>query len=122
MRLPSAPMRGVLVDQPDAVRAAALERGVEIVDGEADVMNARARAWRRTCRSASPGDFGLQELDERRTGGQADDLRAVGVVERHVGQPEHVAIERDALVRALRTAIPMCAIVVPLRGRSLHGD
>ena len=30
-----------LVDEPNAVRAAALERAVEIVDGETDVMNAR---------------------------------------------------------------------------------
>jgi len=88
---------GGFVDESDTGGPASLESGVEIVDGEADVMDARTtllyeasdRRIRRFC---------LEQLDERFAGGESGDMRPVGVVERDFGQIEDVAVERQDLV------------------------
>src|SRR4051794_32538905 len=86
-----------LVDQSDARGPAAGEGVVQIVDGEADVMNAgppfREEPADRTVRRAA-----LEQLDERVAGGEARDQGAVGIVEGHLGQTEEVAIEGQDLV------------------------
>ena len=88
------------VDQRDIRRSAARERRVEVVDGEADVMDA--------------GSSLLEELRDRRSrvlrfeqfyecvaGREAGNAGAVAVVERRVGQAEHVAVEGDQCIDAL---------------------
>jgi len=86
-----------LVDETDAGGATAREGRVQIVDDEADVMNPRSSFgdelsdWR-------VRRVGLEQLDECVTGGESGDARSIGIVERHVGQLQHVAIEWKELV------------------------
>ena len=85
------------VDETDGRRATAREGRVQIVDDEADVMNAR------TSFSDELSDWrvrrvGLEQLDECVAGGKSGDARSIGIVERHVGQLQDVAIERKQLV------------------------
>lgn len=86
-----------IVDEANAGRLAALERTVKIINGETDVMD----SW------PSPGDEfadgrvwgpGFEQLDEGFSGHQAGDSRAIGIIERHVGHAEDVAIEWQDLV------------------------
>ena len=51
-----------LVDEPNAELAAAIERGVEVIDGKADVMDARA-PLRNKFADWRLGRFGLEQLD-----------------------------------------------------------
>ena len=88
-----------LVDEANAVRAAAIERRVEIVDGEANMVNARP-ALRDELPDRRIRRFGLQKLDERLAGREARDLCAVRVIERDLGQPEDISVERNAIVEA----------------------
>src|SRR5512146_543544 len=87
---------GRLVDQPQPMLPATGEGGVEIVDRKADVVDARAAL------GDEPGDwriggFRLEQLDERLAGREAYDARTVGIGQRDLGQPKHVAIERQTL-------------------------
>jgi hypothetical protein len=86
-----------LVDEPYARRSAPLESGIEVVDGEADVVNSRAAPS-----DESPdgrlGRLRFEQLDEGFSGTQASDPRAVGIVERHRGEIEDVAVEWQDLV------------------------
>ena len=86
-----------LVDQPNSRGAATLQGGVEIVDGEADVMDtgttfgdelADGRVW----------IFRLEQLDERFTGGETSDTGTVGVVQLDFGKSEQVAVEGENIV------------------------
>src|SRR5690348_11382719 len=86
-----------LVDEADAGGTAAVERAIEVVHLEADVMDA----------GPAPGDeladgalrrLALEELDERLAGGQPRDAGAIGVVQRHFGHAEDVAVEGQDLV------------------------
>ena len=84
---------GRLIDQPNSGGPAARERIVEVVDGEANVMDPRPpRVQKLGDRSARFPR--LEELNERLTGREPDDRRAVGVIERNDGESEDVAIER----------------------------
>ena len=98
MRLPSAPRRGVVVDEPDAGGAAALERRVQVVHDEADVMDA-GTAPRHEPTNRRIRRLGLEQLDERITGREPDNGGAIGVLERHFGQAEHIAVERKCLLQ-----------------------
>src|SRR5690242_7953778 len=86
-----------LVDEADARGAATGEGAVEVVHLEADVMDA----------GPAPGDeladgavrrLAFEELDERLAGGQPRDAGAIGVVQRHFGHAEDVAVEGQDLV------------------------
>ena len=74
---------GRLVDQPKAGGAAAREGTVEVVDGEADVMDAGA-AFGDELADGRVRILGLEQLDERVTGREAGDAGTVGVVERRL--------------------------------------
>src|SRR5581483_10653030 len=86
----------LFVDQADAELTAALEGSLEVVDGEADMVNSRP-AFRDEFPDGRVGDVGLEQLDERIPGREPGDAGAVGVVERDFGEAEHVAIKRDAV-------------------------
>ena len=69
----------------------------QVVDGEADVMNA----------GAAPGDeladrrvrgLRLEQLDQGVTGLESGDSCPIGVVERYFGQPQEVPIEGQDLI------------------------
>lgn len=110
--LPFGTNSGSLINQSNAGGAASFKGGDQVVDAKAHVMDSRAAllyepADRRIRR------FGLEELDERLTGGQASNPGSVGVVQRDLGEPEDVAIEgkdlvegadRDADVRDARSS------------------
>ena len=90
--LPLRPNAGRLVDQADSGGAAAIQGAVQICRRKADVMYAGA---------ASVDEFSdrrvrgcrLEQLDQSVAGAQAGNGGAVGVVERHNWQAEHIAVE-----------------------------
>lgn len=82
----------LFVNETHSGGAAAGQDDLEIIDGEAYVVNTLAPLgdelsdWRiRLLR--------LQELHQGVTGRQARDPGAIGVVQRHDGQAEHVPVE-----------------------------
>lgn len=80
------------VDEPDAGGSASTERAFDVVDGEADVVNARSAF------GDELADWGvvracLEQLDQGVAGREARDVRAIGVVEGNVGKLEDVAVE-----------------------------
>jgi hypothetical protein len=82
-----------LIDQSYSGGSAARERIVEVVDGEANVVDAGPpRVQKLGDRSARVPR--LEKLDERLTGREPSDRRAVGVIEWNDGESEHVAVER----------------------------
>ena len=88
---------GRLVDEANAGGTAARERTVEIVDGEADVMDSGA-AFGDELADGSVRPLGLEQLDEGVTRSESGDPRAVGVVEGDVGEIEQIAVEGKDLV------------------------
>ena len=85
---------GLLVDQSQPCTTTAFQCSVQIVDGEADMVNAAATlgdefADRRI------GGLRLEELDQRFTGAVPRDAGTVGIVEGLFGQAEQVAVERN---------------------------
>lgn len=88
---------GLLVDETNACLPAALESEFEVVDVEADVMNA----------GTAPGDEpidrrvvrrGLEQFDERLAGGEPGNAGTIGVVEWDLWEAEDVAVEGKDLV------------------------
>ena len=100
MRLPSAPMSRRFVDETDAVRRGSARACRRDRRRRSRRDGCPARAWRRTSRWASRAISASRSSTSDGPGGEPDDPRAVGVVQRNFGQPEHVAVERDALVEA----------------------
>ena len=88
---------GRLVDEADAGTAAALEGGIDVVHREADVVDAGA-ALLDELRDRRVGSLGFEQLDERIAGGESRDAGTVGIVERHLGHAEYVAVEGQDLV------------------------
>ena len=88
---------GGFIDQSKAGLAAPRERTVEIVDREADVMDAGA-TFGDELADGGVRMLGLEQLDEGVTGRKAGDVRTIGVVERHDGEAEQIAVERKDLV------------------------
>lgn len=90
----------LLVDELNSGPAAALQRGVEIVNRKADVMNAgsplRHEASDRRGRVAR-----LQKLYQRLAGGEAHYAGPVGVIERNLGQAQHIPEKWKALGKDL---------------------
>jgi hypothetical protein len=86
-----------LVDQSNTRCTTTLEGIVEVVDGEADVMDA----------GTSSGDeladgrvrmVGLEQLDERFASGEASDASTVRVIEIDFREAEEIAVEGENLV------------------------
>ena len=88
---------GRFVDQSDTGLSATRERTVEIVDREADVMDARA-TFGDELADGCVRMLGLEQLDEGVTGREAGDARTIGVVERDVWETEQIAVEWENLV------------------------
>ncbi len=88
---------GGLVDQPDAGGAAASERTVEVVDGEADVMDS-GTAFGDELADGGFRMLGLEQLDEGVTGGEAGDAGTIRVVELDLREVEEIAVEGEDLV------------------------
>jgi len=103
-----------LVDETHTVRAAALEGRIEIVNRETDMMDAWT-AFRDELGYGRVGRLRLEQLDERRSGREARDPGAVGAVERHVSEPEHVPVERRALVEPVNGDANVCDAGAELR-------
>lgn len=86
-----------LVDEPQSGCSAARKRPVEVVHGEAHVMDAWAPLgyelpdWRVL-------GLGCEQLYQRFSGSDTRDSGAVGVVERHLGHAEDITVERQQLV------------------------
>ena len=91
---------GCFVDEADASGLAARERAVEIVNCEADVVNAGS-SFGDELADWCLGGVGLEELDERLAGLHSGDAGPVGVVERDLGHTEDVAVEGKDLIKCL---------------------
>lgn len=81
------------IDHDDSGGTASPQGIVEVVDGEAKVMDPGA-ALLDELGDGRSGGGGLEHLDERVTGGVARDAGAVGIRERDVGKTEDVVQER----------------------------
>ena len=88
---------GGFVDEPDAGCTTTLEGGIEVVNGKAEVVDSRPALGHETSNGRVRG-LGFEQLDERISGFEASDRRAVGVVERHLRHAEDIAIERQNLI------------------------
>jgi len=86
-----------LVDQADSGGAAAVEGTVEVVDGEADVMDAWA-SFGDELADRRVGILRLEQLDEGVSGREAGDAGTIGIVQRDLGQSEEIAVEGKDLV------------------------
>ena len=91
---------GRLVDEPDAGGAAARQGGVQILDGEADVMDAGAAL------REEPGDgrvrgLGLEQLDERVAGLESGNAGTIRIIEPHLGHAEDIPVERQERVEGM---------------------
>ena len=85
-----------LIDESNAGGATALEDLVEVVNGEADVMDPRAAFGHKAANRRVRG-FRFEELDQRFSGDEPGNGSTVGVIQRHLGQIENVAVERQDL-------------------------
>jgi hypothetical protein len=74
------------VDQAKAGGSAAREGGVEVIDGETDMMESWT-AFLEEPTDGAIGIAGLEELDESVAGGDGADRGAIGIVERNLGKP-----------------------------------
>src|SRR5258708_899252 len=88
------PAPGLLVDQPVARRAAALQGAIEIGHAVANMMDAGAAAGEEF-RHGAPGLARLEQLDVHVAEGQADDGRPVGGFRRAGSELQHVAVEGE---------------------------
>ena len=88
------------VDEADTGSSAAGKRGVEVVHGKADVVNA-GTAFGGEFADWRVGGGGFEQLDERFAGLKPGDARTISVIERHVWQAEDVAIERQDLAECV---------------------
>src|SRR3982074_2369480 len=90
---PSAgPAPGLLIDRVIPGRTAARERGVEIRDAVADVMDA-GPAFRKELRHGTLGIAGLEQLDVDAVEMQADDRGAISGFRTSRRESQNVAIK-----------------------------
>jgi len=90
----------LLVDQLNARRPAALQHGVKVVDREANVMDT-GPALGDEARDGRVGVVRLKQLYQRLPGAEAHDARTVGVIQRDLGQSQHIPKKRKALGEGL---------------------
>ena len=98
--LPLGADAGRLVDEPETGVAATGQGAVEVVDFEADVMNARS-ALRDELGDGRIRRFRLEQLDEGAASSEAGNAGTIGVIERRGGHAEDVAVEGQELVEAV---------------------
>lgn len=85
----------LIVNELHTRRPAPRQHCVQIVDREADVMDPgtpfgdEARDW-------GIRVIGFQKLYQGLARAEPDDVRAVGIVQRDLGQPQHIPEERQA--------------------------
>ena len=91
--LPLGPDAWGLIDQSETGGATALEGAVEVVDVKAEVMDPRTTLGKELP-DGGVCDGGFEELDERIARREPDDARPIGVIERHLGEPVQLSIER----------------------------
>lgn len=91
---------GCRVDEAETGIAAAVQRVVEVVDFEADVMNAWA-ALGDELGDGRIGRRGLEQLDQGVAGGEAGNAGAIGMIKRHGGHAEDVVVEGQELVDSM---------------------
>ena len=89
---------GGFVDEANAGGATTLQGGVDVIDGEADVMDPRPSLGHEAADRRVRG-FGFEQFDERVAGGQPDDRSTIGIVQRHFRQVEDVTIEWQDLFK-----------------------
>jgi thioredoxin 1 len=85
-----------LVDETDLRFPTPVERRIQVIDHEANVVDPGAAALD----EATDGRFwgnSFEELDERVSSGETDDVGAIGLVEGYFGQSEDVAIEGEGV-------------------------
>lgn len=90
----------LLVDKLDPGGPAPRQHRVQIVDREADVMNTRT-PFGHEARDGGIGVIGFQKLYQRLARAEPDYVRAVGIVQRDLGQPQHIPKEGKALGESL---------------------
>ncbi len=81
------------IDESNARNATALERRVEIVDREADVMQPRP-AFFDKLRDRRIGRFRFEQFNERVAGQKSGDVSAVGIFQRRLLEAKDIAVER----------------------------
>ena len=87
---------GDVVNQPDARSAATLQSCVQIVHGEADMVD-RGASLRDKSSDRRIRRLGLQQLHYRPSGVQSDDSRSVRVGQIDVRQSQYFPVERQNL-------------------------
>lgn len=92
----------LFIDELQPGLAAPLERRVEIVDGKANVVNS-GTALRDEARDRRIRVIRLEELHQGLAGRETRDARAIGVVERNLGQFQHFAEKRHAGCESLHS-------------------
>lgn len=85
-----------VINKADAAGPTSVQRRLQVLDNEADVVDARATALHEPSHGRVRRG-GFEELDERITGGETDDGRAVGVVEWHLGESEDIAVKGQGI-------------------------
>ena len=83
---------GFRIDEDDASGPAAGEGGIEVADGEAEVMDARATLVDEL-RDGRTGNRGLEQFDQRVAGAVSGDSGPIGIGEHGVFESEDVAKE-----------------------------
>lgn len=91
-----------VVDELQSGLAAPLERRVEIVDRKADVVNSGS-PFRDEASDRGIRIVRLQELHQGLAGRETDDPRAIGVVERNLGQFQYFAEKRHGRCEGLHS-------------------
>lgn len=83
-----------LVDEPQSGSSAARKRLVEVVHGEAHVMDAWA-AFGHELSDGRVSRLGFEKFNQRFSGSYARDSGAIGVVERDLGHTEDITVKRQ---------------------------
>ena len=86
----------LLVDELHPRRPATRQRCIQVVDGEADVMDAGTPPGDKA-RDGGIGVVGLQQLHQGLPRAEAGYAGAVGVIQRNFGQSQHIPEKRQAL-------------------------
>lgn len=86
-----------VIDQAHSPVPATGEGVVQIFDGKANVMDARA-ASREKFRDRRIGRAWLEQLHDLWSGGKASDASTIGILERMLVEAEQITIERKHLV------------------------
>lgn len=82
-----------LVDEDDVGGPTTIECGIEIVDGETQVMDTGS-AFVEELRNRGVGAVWLEQFDKRIAGGITGNACTIRIAERHVGQSEDIVQER----------------------------